>query len=173
MKILVSLVALGLTCLLLACGPQAEPEPGIGTFAAGTELRLGRALPGSAIVGSLKAKYRQWGIWINYGRDPDLRWADGSNWVDGVSHDIPTLPLRAARYEKDDMTCAQGEVLLVTAFPQGEDIETWHTAPHRAEILQQWERNYARLIWGPKPQALEWSKRMKFQDWCGRKMRRR
>ena len=119
----------------------------------------------------LLAAYQYWAEWLYAERDPTSTWSDGSNLTDGVSHLLPELPIPAGAYEEDHMTCAQVELLELAAIPEGEGIDTWYLKPNWMSITKQWDRNYAKLVWGDHPDALVWSKRVTFTGWCGEAMR--
>ena len=126
--------------------------------------------PAPTSTGSLET-YQDWGEWINYGRNPTLKWADGSNWWDGKSGQPPSLPIPEAAYEEFHMTCAQSEVLLFVAFPEGEDVNNWDLKPNYLEVLEEWDANYATLVWGDHSQALQWFERTENEEWCGDALR--
>lgn len=151
-----SLALAGFLLLLLACTSPGEPNFLENPTLTPTEL---------------ERAYHESGESLNAARSPNRKWADGSNWLDGVSHLLPTLPIAEGEFIRDNLTCTQAEALLMAAFPLGADIETWHMEPNSDEIGDAWEYNHATLIWGNHPDALEWYQRENFGDTCGNLMR--
>ena len=116
----------------------------------------------------LEVLYKSAGQDMHNERDADRRWADGSHWLDGVSHDYPALPLEQGAYLSESMTCIQAEALLIASFPHEiADIKTWHQQPNADGIGRKWESDYANVVWGNHPKAWDWYKREAFIDWCG------
>ena len=94
------------------------------------------------------ATYIQEGERLNAARGPELVWADGSNWVDGVSHQFPPIPILDGTPLKYYLTCAQRETLKLATGAN----------------------NYATLVWGNHPNAPEWNARNPFANDCGSQM---
>ena len=96
----------------------------------------------------IRSRYSQEGKRLNAARDPALVWADGSNWVDGVSHQFPAIPILDGTPLKYYLTCAQREALELATGAN----------------------NYAKLVWGNHPNAPEWNARNPFANDCGSQM---
>ena len=114
--------------------------------------------------------YRESGESLHAQRQSGMVWLDGSHWEDGVSHTMPKIPLPPGAPLKRHLTCIQREALLISAFPEGEDLDTWHTDPRVDEIGDEWSRNFAKLLWGDQIGALEWREQNPFMADCGRSM---
>ena len=99
----------------------------------------------------VRATYIQEGERLNAARGPELVWADGSNWVDGVSHQFPAIPIVDQTPIKYYLTCAQREALELATGAN----------------------NYAKLVWGNHPNAPEWNARNPFANDCGSQMQTR
>ena len=97
------------------------------------------------------ATYIQEGERLNAARGPELVWADGSNWVDGVSHQFPPIPVVDQTPIKYYLTCAQREALELATGTN----------------------NFANLVWGNHPNAPEWNARNPFAKDCGSQMQTR
>ena len=138
-------------------------------------LRSVRVAPEPAAAeGALAAAYTEAGERLGRERSPALTWADGSNWNDGVSDQVPDLPLSLDTRIQDGMTCAQWEALEVAAFPEGEgyDRSSWWQHPDSDEIATEWEQNLAVAVWGQGNEAM--ARKFigsPFADHCGERMR--
>ena len=99
----------------------------------------------------VRATYIQEGERLNAARGPELVWADGSNWVDGVSHQFPAIPIVDQTPIKFYLTCAQREALELATGAN----------------------NFATLVWGNHPNAPEWNARNPFANDCGSQMQTR
>ena len=99
----------------------------------------------------IRAKYRQEGERMNAARSPTLVWADGSNWVDGVSHQFPPIPILDGTPLKYYLTCAQRETLELATGAN----------------------NFANHVWGNHPNAPEWNTLNAFANDCGSQMQTR
>ena len=121
----------------------------------------------------LSDRYSQVGEHLDSRRSPGSVWADGSNWVDGVSHRMPTLPIAPSDRILDGMTCAQWEALNIAVFPHapGYDTLNWYQRADADEIADKWNQNLADAIWGPHPNSLVRLERESFADSCGQRMR--
>ena len=120
---------------------------------------------------TLADAYQQWGEKLYSERSSEVRWEDGSNWTDGVSHLPPPLPIGRDEYIGPDFTCAQAELLEMTAFPEEYDISTWASHRDSGIIGEQWRQNHATLVWGGHPWALDVYEGVSFSDQCGSRMR--
>ena len=121
---------------------------------------------------TLEGRYKARGQELHEARPSDVRWADGRHREDGVSHELPHLPLDAEALISESMTCIQAEALESATFPQAlANQNTWHLQPNAASIASEWERRHAKALWGPDPRAVTWLKREQFTDWCGERMR--
>ena len=118
----------------------------------------------------LERAYRESGESLHAPRQSGKVWLDGSHWEDGVSHTMPEIPLPPGAPLKPHLTCIQREALLISAFPEGEDVDTWHTDLRADEIGDEWNRNFAKLLWGDQIGALEWLEQNSFEVDCGRVM---
>ena len=118
----------------------------------------------------IERAYRESGESLHAPRQSGKVWLDGSHWEDGVSHTMPEIPLPPGAPLKPHLTCIQREALLISAFPEGEDIDTWYTSPRADEIGNEWDRNFAKLLWGDQIGALEWLEQNPFMADCGRLM---
>ena len=96
----------------------------------------------------IRARYSQEGKRLNATRSPALVWADGSNWVDGVSHQFPAIPIVDQTPIKFYLTCAQREALKLATGAN----------------------NFANHVWGNNPNAAEWNTRNPFANDCGSQM---
>ncbi len=101
-----------------------------------------------------------------------VRWADGSHWEDGVSHELPDLPLDTTQKQREGMTCIQAEALEAATFPNDmADRSNWQVQPNAAEIAEEWERRHSEILWGPDDElAVERLRQDPFTDWCGQMM---
>lgn len=123
-------------------------------------------------VATLEERYKRRGEELHRDRESDLRWRDGSHWKDGVSHELPDLPLAAEALVSKSMTCIQAEALESAVFP--EDMAnrgTWHIKPNSDQVGAEWRLRHARAVWGDHPRARMWLNREDFTDWCGNQMR--
>ena len=93
----------------------------------------------------IRSRYSQEGKRLNATRSPALVWADGSNWVDGVSHQFPPIPILDGTPLKYYLTCAQRETLKLATGAN----------------------NFANHVWGNHPNATEWNTRNPFANDCG------
>ena len=118
----------------------------------------------------LERAYRESGESLHAPRQSGLIWLDGSHWEDGVSHTMPEIPLPSGAPLKPYLTCIQREALLIAAFPEGEDVDTWHMGPRADEIGDEWSQNFAKLLWSDQIGALEWLEQNPFEADCGRLM---
>ena len=124
-----------------------------------------------AVPTSLEDRYHVMGQELHDARSPGIRWNDGSYWEDGVSHELPALPLIARARVSESMTCIQAEALGSATFPNDiADSKTWHLQPNADEIEAEWSRRHAAALWGEDPAAVEWLERETFADWCGMRM---
>ena len=96
----------------------------------------------------IRSRYSQEGKRLNATRSPALVWADGSNWVDGVSHQFPPIPILDGTPLKYYLTCAQRETLELATGAN----------------------NFANHVWGNHPNAAEWNTRNPFANDCGSQM---
>ena len=109
---------------------------------------------------------------LQHNRGVVVRWADGSHWEDGVSHELPKLPLHARQEQRDGLTCIQAETLEAATFPsEMADRSNWHVQPNAAKVVGEWERRHAKALWGSdrKP-VIDRLRRDVFTDWCGQMM---
>ena len=97
----------------------------------------------------IRARYSQEGERLNATRSSALVWADGSNWVDGVSHQFPAIPIVDQTPIKFYLTCAQREALKLATGAN----------------------NFANHVWGNHPNAPEWNTLNPFANDCGSQMR--
>ena len=124
------------------------------------------------IATTLEGRYKARGQELHEVRTADVRWADGSHWADGVSHELPNLPLAEGVLISHSMTCIQAEALESAAFPHDlANQNTWHLQSNAASIASEWERRHAKVLWGSDPRAVTWLGREQFTDWCGNRMR--
>jgi len=140
-------LALGIACSSTSPSvPQAQPLP-------------------AALVDA----YQGWGETLYSERSVAKKWKDGSNWTDGVSQSPPSLPIGRNEYIGPNLTCAQAEVLKMAAFPEGEgyDVYNWNYRSDADAIGEQWRENFATLIWGDHPWAVEVYDGVSFFDSCG------
>ena len=126
-----------------------------------------------ATAADLAARYTTAGERLYEERTPDVAWEDGSNWQDGVSHQLPELPLAMDTDITEGMTCAQWEALEIAVFPEGEDYDRtdWWTHPDSDEIGTRWKENLARTIWGDSEASINQMVWENFMDSCGSQMR--
>ena len=96
----------------------------------------------------IRSRYSQEGKRLNATRSPALVWADGSNWVDGVSHQFPPIPILDGTPLKYYLTCAQRETLELATGAN----------------------NFANHVWGNHPNAPEWNTLNAFANDCGSQM---
>ena len=113
------------------------------------------------------AAYRREGEKLYAARSPGVAWLDGSNWTDGISDRPPSLPIEPGAPIGSGVTCAQEEIIQMTAFPAGEDPMTWHMEADADAIGSLWTLNKATAIWGEHPEALDWLDREPFSQRCG------
>lgn len=108
-----------------------------------------------------------------HNRGTVVRWADGSHWEDGVSHELPKLPLDTIQKQREGMTCIQAETLEAATFPDDlADRGNWHSQPNADEIVAEWERRHAEVLWGPDDElGVHRLQQDPFTDWCGQMMR--
>lgn len=111
--------------------------------------------------------YQSWGQALSEDRDHSSKWADGSNWHDGRSRSLPELPLDPNQPWFAQITCAQHEVLSMTAFPDNYDVNTWHQHPNADHIAALWEARIATIFWGNVPEAPALQAANPFGDYCG------
>ena len=97
----------------------------------------------------------------------DKVWSDGSNWYDGQSDQMPSLPLPPETPILDGMTCAQWEVVKAASRPVGVDGHTWYLSPKADEIAEEWGKNKAKNICGTVPGADDWLEKYDFRTLCG------
>ena len=97
----------------------------------------------------IRSRYSQEGKRLNATRSPALVWADGSNWVDGVSHQFPPIPILDGTPLKYYLTCAQRETLELATGAN----------------------NFANHVWGNHPNAPEWNTLNAFANECGSQMK--
>ena len=96
----------------------------------------------------IRSRYSQEGERLNATRSSTLVWADGSNWVDGISHQFPPIPILDGTPLKYYLTCAQREALKLATGAN----------------------NFANHVWGNHPNAPEWNTRNPFANDCGSQM---
>lgn len=108
-----------------------------------------------------------------YNQGVIVRWADGSHWEDGISHELPNLPLDANQKQRDGMTCIQAEALESATFPDDlANRANWHTQPNSTEIMVEWYQRHAKALWGSDDgQTVRRLRQDPFADWCGDRMR--
>ena len=99
----------------------------------------------------IQDKYRQEGRRLNASRSSRLVWTDGSNWVDGVSHNFPAVPIPDGHLLKHHLTCAQRETLYLA--------------------LSRNSATFANLVWGNHPLAATLYEQNSFERECGSAMR--
>ena len=99
----------------------------------------------------IRAKYRQEGKRLNASRNSRLVWADGSNWVDGVSHNFPTIPIPDGHLLQHHLTCTQRETMYLAVSRNS--------------------TNFANLVWGDHPLAATLYQQNSFERECGSTMR--
>ena len=76
-------------------------------------------------------------------------WTDGSHWLDGVSHELPELPLDKEERREDHMTCFQVEVLNVATFPHDRaSIDVWTYRHDWKGIARLWDSRVIEAVWG-------------------------
>ena len=114
--------------------------------------------------------YRDSGESLHAPRQAGQVWLDGSHWEDGVSHMMPEIPLPPGAPLEQHLTCIQREALLIAAFPEGKDLDTWYMDPRADEIGDEWDRNFAELLWGDHSGAVEWLEQNSFEADCGKLM---
>ena len=128
----------------------------------------------AAAKAELARKYTEAGEGLDEARSPDLTWSDGSNWRDGVSHQLPDLPLSLRVGVQEGMTCAQWEALEIAVFPEGESYNrsNWWGHPDSDEIRTLWREELARAVYGGDYGAMarEFIGAV-FTDHCGSRMR--
>ena len=98
-----------------------------------------------------RAKYRQEGRRLNASRNSGLVWADDSNWVDGVSHNFPAIPIPDGHLLQHHLTCTQRETLYLAVSRDS--------------------ANFANLVWGNHPLAATLYQQNSFERECGSTMR--
>ena len=98
----------------------------------------------------IQAKYREEGRRLNASRNSGLVWADGSNWVDGTSHNFPAVPIPDGHLLKRHLTCTQREALYLAV---SRDSAT-----------------FANLVWGNHPLAATLYQKNSFERECGSAM---
>ena len=84
-------------------------------------------------------------------RSSRLVWEDGSNWVDGVSHNFPAVPIPDGHLLKHHLTCAQRETLYLAVSRNS--------------------ATFANLVWGNHPLAATLYEQNSFKRECGSTMR--
>ncbi len=128
-------------------------------------------------LSTLSGRYQAYGQELHesrmaHNRGVVMRWADGSHWEDGISHELPDLPLDPDQKQRDGMTCAQAEVLESATFPDNlANRGDWHRHPHAAAIAAKWEERHAEALWGDHSRAVRLLKQDVFTHWCGYSMR--
>ena len=141
-----------------------------GTFQIGSQALeiLKRAEAFTSTPTDLEERYEQEGERLHRERTADVVWADGSNWVDGISHSLPSLPLPEGTLRSEHMTCAQAEALNSAMFPEEEaNRYTWHEQANADQVGSNWNKLYATAVWGNDPRSLHWLEQESFLDWCG------
>ena len=94
-------------------------------------------------------------------RDPDYRLHDGSHWLDGVSHELPELPLDKEERMEDHMTCAQVGALNWAVFPHDRaSLDVWKFRPDSDRIARLWESRIIEAVWSD-------NRAYNPVDWCG------
>ena len=140
MSRLAVLVVLLLVACSVATPPTATPEQ---------DAEPAIAPPAPEPLTTSEREYREAGESLNSKRSPDVAWADGSNWRDGVSHELPSLPIAPSARILDGMTCIQWEALNIAVFPDGYDILDWYrrTTPTRLATSgsRTWQRRSGAL----------------------------
>lgn len=146
---------------------RIAPESFVRSLAAATPTAVARAARAQ-----LATRYTQAGRELDGERSPNLAWADGSNWRDGVSDQLPALPLALDVDVGVGMTCAQWEALEMAVFPEGEDYDqsNWWGRPNSGEIKELWKENLARTIWGDSETSVYRMVGVFFRDSCGERM---
>ena len=82
----------------------------------------------------IRSRYSQEGKRLNATRSPALVWADGSNWVDGVSHQFPPIPILDGTPLKYYLTCAQRETLKLATGANNFANHVWGNHPNATEM---------------------------------------
>ena len=138
-----------------AAEPSCHSKNVVGRYAVEVLVADAKTAPEpTAIPTTLEGRYKAERQELHAARTHDLRWADGSHWVDGVSHELPNLPLAAGALISESMTCIQAEALNLATFPHHmADLSTWHQQPNAAAIASEWERRHAEVVWGSDPLA--------------------
>ena len=121
----------------------------------------------------IAAKYALAGERLYRERTSEVAWADGSNWTDGVSHELPELPIPLSAGVVEGMTCAQWEALNMALFPEGKDydLSNWWQHPDSDEIGEVWKENLGRTIYGTEHFPVIQLLGANFADNCGTRMR--
>ena len=122
----------------------------------------------------LTANYVEAGERLSGERSPDITWSDGSNWHDGISHQLPELPLPLRVAPQEGLTCAQWEALNMAVFPESNDYDrsNWWGRSDSGEISALWRENLARAVYGDRYGAM--ARKFigpVFTDHCGSRMR--
>ena len=150
----------GTLSVFIACGGEASPDAPTST-------------PYEQSDSVLAQKYQEAGERLYAERSSSKAWQDGSNWTDGVSHQLPPLPLNPAARIASGMTCAQWEAIQSAVFPESEEYnaQNWWHREDSEEIAERWNASLADAIWGNPPEAAQWLERENFMDICGNVMR--
>ena len=104
-----------------------------------------------AAMVELSVRYLEAGERLAGERSPDVAWSDGSNWHDGISHQLPELPLPLRVAVEDGLTCAQWEALNIAVFPESNDYDlgNWRQHPESDQISALLEREPGPCgLWG-------------------------
>ena len=99
----------------------------------------------------IRARYQQEGSRLHASRSSGLVWADGSNWVDGASHNFPVIPIPDGHLLKHHLTCTQRETLYLAVSRNA--------------------ATFANLVWGNHPLATTLYQQNSFERECGSTMR--
>ena len=133
-------------------------------------LLLALTLACAAVVngGPASWEYEGWGDQLQYHREDDFAYKDGSSWTDGISSTPPPLPVFLKDTQGAPMTCAQEEIIWMLAFPRDRDMGNWRSNPDADEIARQWRANFLQFVWGyVHPAPNETRTRESFGERCG------
>ena len=138
---------------MLACGSTTVPD----------DPPTSAELPG---------RYQAAGERLYAERSSSVTWADGSNWGDGISHELPELPIGLLTPIHEAMTCAQWEALESAVFPEGEgyDRSNWQEQGEANDISGRWRRHLAVTLFGESDSAVGRLQANDFVQVCGSRM---
>ena len=112
--------------------------------------------------------YPAWGDQLQYKREDNFAWKDGSSWRDGISSTPPPIPVFLGTTPGTAMTCAQEEIIWMLAFPKDRNMAHWQSQPDADQIARQWQTNFIDFVWGlDYPQPDEPRTRESFGERCG------